>query len=202
MSTSASSLSLSLSRSLGSFASACSSSATAEKSTGSSRLWSGDQTYHQHWTESLYRLVAAKRLRLFVELRWLTAVYSSLPFLCALPCAPAPVRWCATGTPVQYPTAEEGRAGRSAVSSSISHRQLLPLIAILSPAQEHQGAPHSTPPPLPLQSLEPTHMHARTHTTQQRAIIQAARNGSDVRIITAGDSDIPFIRYGIGRATR
>ncbi|ELR10809.1 phospholipase D, putative [Acanthamoeba castellanii str. Neff] len=28
----------------------------------------------------------------------------------------------------------------------------------------------------------------------KRAIIRAARNGSDVRIITAGDSDIPFIR--------
>jgi hypothetical protein len=199
LSTSASSLSLSLSRSLGSFASAC--SATAEKSTGSSRLWSGDQTYHQHRTESLYRLVAAKRLRLFVELRWLTAVYSSLPFLCALPCALVSVCWCATGTPVQHPTAEEGRAGRSAVSSSISHRQLLPLVAILSPAQEHQGAPPSLRP-LYSRWSQHTCTHARTHTTQQRAIIQAARNGSDVRIITAGDSDIPFIRYGFGRATR
>ncbi len=83
------------------------------------------------------------------------------PFLCALPCAPVPVRWCATGTPVQYPTAEEGRAGRSAVSSSISHRQLLPLIAILSPAQEHQGAPPSTPSPSTVAGAN-THAHNTT----------------------------------------
>jgi hypothetical protein len=44
-------------RSLGSFASACSASAVTEKSTGSSKLWSGDQTYRQPRTESLYRLV-------------------------------------------------------------------------------------------------------------------------------------------------